>query len=164
MNERVPQGGFLIAKIHQVAGRVFNRLLKEHGIGDINSGQGRILFALWQKDEVPISELAAATQLEKSTLTAMLNRLETDGRIERGADPHDRRKTIIRSTAKNHGLEKKYLAVSRTMNEIFYRGLAVKDIEPFEKRLEKILGNLVAVENPGGRNMARTKDVQNGPD
>jgi len=42
------QGGFLIAKIHQTAGRVFARMLRERGI-QINPGQGRILFVLWKK-------------------------------------------------------------------------------------------------------------------
>jgi DNA-binding MarR family transcriptional regulator len=144
-------GGFLIAKVHQTGGRIFNRLLKQHGLGDINSGQGRILFVLWQKDDISISELSAATQLEKSTLTAMLDRLEKDGLVERVPSPSDRRSIIIRATPKNHALEKRYMAVSRKMNEIFYHGLTEKEINAFENRLETILENLVREEDEPDR-------------
>jgi DNA-binding MarR family transcriptional regulator len=144
-------GGFLIAKIHQTSGRIFNRLLKQHGLGDINSGQGRILFVLWQKDNISISELSAATQLEKSTLTAMLDRLEKDGLVERVPSPSDRRSIIIRATPKNRALEKRYMAVSREMNAIFYHGLTEKEIDAFENRLETILENLVREEDESGR-------------
>jgi DNA-binding MarR family transcriptional regulator len=143
-------GGFLIAKIHQAGGRIFNRLLKEYGLGDINSGQGRILYVLWRKDGISISELSAKTQLEKSTLTAMLDRLEKEKLVERVPSPSDRRSIIIRATPKNRSLEKKYLAVSREMNDIFYGGMAEKDIDTFEKSLDHILANLINEENISG--------------
>jgi DNA-binding MarR family transcriptional regulator len=147
MTEPVRTGGFLITKIHQVAGRIFNRLLKEHGIADINSGQGRILFVLWQSNNIPISELSAKTQLEKSTLTAMLDRLEKDGFIERIPSPDDRRKVIIRATVKNRNLEKQYLAVSREMIRLFYHNWTEHAIDAFERQLYILLNNLVAEEN-----------------
>ncbi len=146
MSGKVRTGGFLISKIHQVSGRIFNRLLKEYEIHGINSGQGRILFALWQEDNIPISGLSVRTQLEKSTLTAMLDRLEKDGFIERIPSKDDRRKIIIRSTDKNRNLEKKYMAVSREMTEIFYKGLTETAIDELERRLEDILENLVREE------------------
>jgi DNA-binding MarR family transcriptional regulator len=146
MTGKARTGGFLISKIHQVGGRIFNRLLKKYGIGDINSGQGRILFALWQEDNMPISGLAARTQLEKSTLTAMLDRLEKQGFVERITSKKDRRKIYIRGTDKNRGLEKRYMAVSREMTEIFYKGMTETVIDEFERRLEEILENLVREE------------------
>ena len=51
------EGGFLITKIHQITNRIFNQMLKDYGIEELNSGQGRILFALWQEDNIPIREL-----------------------------------------------------------------------------------------------------------
>ncbi|MHC4537337.1 MAG: MarR family winged helix-turn-helix transcriptional regulator [Planctomycetota bacterium] len=69
------QAGFLMAKIRQVGERIFVRMSKQHGI-EINPAQGRIMFALWQKDGISINELAKKTQLKKSTMTSMLDRLE----------------------------------------------------------------------------------------
>ena len=140
------EGGFLIAKIHQVSGRIFDRLLKNAGLGSINSGQGRILFALWQEDGIPISTLSSRTQLEKSTLTAMLDRLEADGLLERVASRDDRRKILIRSTGKNRRLESKYLSVSRAMAGIFYGDWGKTEIRGFELKLKELLDNLMQEE------------------
>ncbi|MBN1410311.1 MAG: MarR family transcriptional regulator [Spirochaetales bacterium] len=137
------QGGFLMSKIHQVAGRIFNKLLKKYGIEEINSAQGRILFVLWDKDNIPISEISEKTRLEKSTLTSMLDRLEQGGFIKRMPSPEDRRKIIISRTEKDRDFQDRYLAVSGEMTGIYYRGFSDKEIDGFEKKLEKILNNLI---------------------
>ena len=80
--EQQRQAGFLMAKIRQVGERVFLRRLKGSQI-EINPAQGRIMFALWRDDGVSIQELARKTQLGKSTLTSMLDRLEAMGYARR---------------------------------------------------------------------------------
>src|SRR5665811_1623465 len=95
------QGGFLVSKIHQLSGRVFARKLREHGIVSINPAQGRILFVLWQEDGISIQELAKRTSLGKSTLTSMIDRLESSGELTRVPAEGDRRKTLICLTQKD---------------------------------------------------------------
>ncbi len=143
--KKLRSGGFLITKIHQVAGRIFNKLLKKYEIEEINSSQGRILFALWEKDNIPISELSQKTQLEKSTLTSMLDRLEKDGFIARMPSKEDRRKIIIQRTEKDRKLQKKYLSVSDEMNNLFYQNFKESEIDDFENYLERILDNLTGI-------------------
>ena len=63
--------GFLISQIKQVQARIFQRLLQDSGVEEFNGPQGRILYVLWQKDEVPIVELSQKTGLAKNTLTVM---------------------------------------------------------------------------------------------
>ena len=77
------QGGFLITRIKQVGGRVFERILSEKNIDAFNGSQGRILYILWQKDGVPISELSKRTGLATTTLTSMLDRMEAANLIYR---------------------------------------------------------------------------------
>ena len=77
------EAGILIAKIHQLSGRVFNRKLKNNKLDKLNPAQGRIMFVLWNKNSLPIHELSKETQLSKSTLTSMLDRLEEAGYIKR---------------------------------------------------------------------------------
>jgi DNA-binding MarR family transcriptional regulator len=136
------EGGFLIAKIHQVSGRIFAKILKRHGIDQINPAQGRILFALWKKDEVPISELAKKTQLTKSTLTSMLDRLEEAGHTTRIRSKRDRRTIMVKLTENDGHLEKVYSKVSQEMINIFYRRFSQKEIDEFEGHLRRILANL----------------------
>src|SRR4030042_4303750 len=109
------QGGFLVARIHQLSGRIFARMLKEHGVEEINPRQGRIMFVLWRQDGLPISDLARRTQLGKSTLTSMLDRLEQAGWLKREPSRIDRREIIIRRTEKDKALEKLYVQVSEKM-------------------------------------------------
>lgn len=139
------QGGFLLAKIHRVAGRVFSRLLRDSGI-EINSAQGRVLFALWREDRIPITELARRTALGKSALTSMLDRLEAQGYVERVADPDDRRATRIARTDKDRAMEAAYRRVSDEMNRVFYAGFSTAEISRFERSLERILENLEGLE------------------
>lgn len=136
------QGGFLMAKIHQLSGRIFSKILKNYGVNEINPAQGRILFALWENDDMPITELSKKTQLEKSTLTTMLDRLEKDGFIQRIASKDDRRKIIIKRTDKDKSFQKIYYKVSDEMSDLFYNGFAEKEITIFENFLDKILNNL----------------------
>src|SRR4030042_153969 len=89
MMKQQRQAGFLMAKIRQVGERIFYRKLKESGI-EINPAQGRIMFALWQNDGISIQELAKKTQLGKSTLTSMLDRLEAMGDLRRPRPDPDR--------------------------------------------------------------------------
>lgn len=137
------EGGFLIAKIHQITNRMFTQMLKNYGIGELNSGQGRILFALWQEDNIPIRELSVKTQLTKSTLTTMLKRLEAAGFLTRNSDEDDERITNVKLSEKSKKLQKKYVEVSKKMTEVFYRTLTEEDIDQFEGYLRRILNNLI---------------------
>ncbi len=134
-----------MAKIRQVGGRISERILKKHNV-EINSAQGRIMFALWQKDGVSINELAKKTQLKKSTLTSMLDRLERMGYIRRQRSKKDRRKILIKRTEKDRTMEKKYVEVSEEMTRLFYKGFSKSEIDRFEEDLERILNNLTEFE------------------
>lgn len=140
-------GGFLISKIKQIQGRVFEKLLDEHGISEFNGAQGRILFVLWEKDDITVSELSQKTGLAKTTLTSMLDRLEEMGHIQRTSSPTDRRALKIVLTPEARMLEDKYNSVSDEMNDIFYGGFNDEEILAFETYLGKVLKNLLKKEN-----------------
>ena len=139
-------GGFLISKIKQIQGRVFEKLLAEHGIDEFNGAQGRILFVLWEDDNKPISELSEKTGLANTTLTGMLDRLEKSGYVRRVFDPADRRKVNIRLTDTARNLKDSYDTVSARMSGIFYEGFTDREILAFEKGLTRVLNNLTKKE------------------
>ncbi len=135
------KGGFLISKIHQIAGRIFTKILKDHEI-EINPAQGRIMFVLWQEEELSFNELAKKASLGKSTLTSMLDRLAKMGYIKRFRSKTDRRKIVIKTTEKDKKLHEKYAQVSKKMNEHYYKGFTEKEIDEFEEYLLRIFKNL----------------------
>ncbi len=138
--------GYLIAKIHQISGRIFAKKLKKYNITDINPAQGRIVFALWKKDGVSIVELGKETGLSKSTLTSMLDRLEESDHLKRVPSEEDRRKILIFLTEKNEKFQSKYVTVSREMTELFYLGFSEEERNQFELYLQRLLNNLLQVE------------------
>ena len=136
------KGGFLISRIKQTGTRIFDRMLAESGIDAFNGAQGRILYVLWQKDEISISSLAAQTSLANTTLTAMLDRMEATGLIVRKSDPKDRRNRLIALTEKARSLQEDYTKISEQMNEMYYIGFSEEEIMQFESYLLRILTNL----------------------
>lgn len=136
------EGGILIARIHQLAGRLLARKLKEHGVEALNPAQGRIMFVLWRRDGIPITELARETSLGPSTLTSMLDRLEAAGLVRREPAPDDRRRVLIRRSEKDRALQAAYDQVSLEMTREFYRGFGPARIDRFEDDLREILASL----------------------
>lgn len=136
------KGGFLISRIKQVGTRIFDRMLATSGIDSFNGAQGRILYVLWQKDEISISNLSAQTSLANTTLTAMLDRMEDIGLIVRKPDSKDRRNRLIALTEKAKSLQADYNRISQQMNEIYYTGFTETEIMQFESYLQRILNNL----------------------
>ena len=57
-----------------------------------------VLMALWEKDEVSVTELAAKVGLSKPTMTSLLKRLELIGYISRAFLSGDDRKKCISLT------------------------------------------------------------------
>ena len=100
------------------------------------------MFVLWKKDEISISELAKQTQLSKSTLTSMLDRLEKAGHITRIRPKKDRRTILLKLAEKDKSLQKIYSKVSDEMINIFYREFSHEEVDKFESYLKRILANL----------------------
>jgi MarR family transcriptional regulator, organic hydroperoxide resistance regulator len=136
------EGGILISQVHQLAGRVFARKLRDHGLDKINPAQGRILFALWKGDGIAIRELADRTKLQKSTLTSMLDRLEQDGLISRRPSADDRRVILVFLAQDHVVIRDLFLQVSHEMIDVFYAGFSQDEINVFEEKLKKIIKNL----------------------
>jgi DNA-binding MarR family transcriptional regulator len=135
------EGGYLVSQLHQLSGRIFEKKLKEQKV-DINQAQGKIIFALWKKDRIPISDLSKETALSKSTLTTMLERLEKSGHLTREQSESDKRTTIVCLTSKSSALREDYQKVSVDMTELYYKGFSSEEISQFESFLKRILANL----------------------
>ncbi len=138
--------GFLISQIKQVQGRIFQRLLQASGVAEFNGPQGHILYVLWQTEGIPIVELARKTGLAKTTLTAMLARMEQAGLIRRTAAPGDRRQSLIQLTPRARGLQQRYEQVSQQMNELYFAGFSPQEIRALEQALDRVVRNLEQAE------------------
>lgn len=141
------QGGFLITQIKQIGGRIFEKLLVKAGVEEFNGAQGRILYILWQDDDIPIVELSRKTGLAKTTLTSMLERMENADLIMRIPDPSDKRKILVSLTDTARKLSDEYNKISQEMNNFYYSGFSENEIVSFENTLQRILSNLIEKEH-----------------
>ncbi len=67
---------------------------------DLTYTQFIVLMALWEKEDISISQLAVRTGLSKATMTPLLKRLEQKGLIQRQMLPgNDRQKSVVLTEA-----------------------------------------------------------------
>lgn len=135
------KGGFYISQIKQLQDRIFERMLSENGI-EISGGQGRILFVLWKKDHLTISEISEQTSLAKNTVSVVVDGMVRKGIVERETNPSNRRQTIISLTDYAQSMREQYEVVSRQMNQLFYQGFSEQEQKEFESFLARILKTL----------------------
>ena len=135
------KGGFYISQIKQLQDRIFERMLSENGI-EISGGQGRILFVLWKKDHLTISEISEQTSLAKNTVSVVVDGMVRKGIVERETNPSNRRQTIISLTDYAQSMREQYETVSRQMNQLFYQGFSEREQKEFESFLARILKTL----------------------
>lgn len=135
------EGGTLISQIHQVSQRVWYDVLSRNGLEDLAGARGRVIFALWSEDNIPIKKLVEKTSLDKATLTGIIDRLERDGYVKRIPSPDDKRATLISRTGKDEIFKSKIPEVSRQQNKLFYKGFSTNEIKDFENYLIRILQN-----------------------
>ena len=135
-------GGFLISQVKQLSDRIFEKILKEKGVNEFNGAQGRILYILWNNNNISIKKISIFTKLAKTTLTTMLERMENQGLIKRIDGVKDKRETLIALTDKAKLLQNDYYDVTNRMEKIFYRNFNESEIKNFENILKKIIENL----------------------
>ena len=135
------EGGTLISQIHQVSQRVWYDVLSRNGLEDLAGARGRVIFALWNEDNIPIKKLVEKTSLDKATLTGIIDRLERDGYVKRISSPDDKRVTLISRTGKDEIFKSKIPEASAQQNKLFYKGFSTSEIKDFENYLKRILQN-----------------------
>lgn len=145
------QGGFLMTQIKQVGGRIFEQMLRDYGIVEFNGAQGKILYVLWEYQELSITKISKLTSLAKTTLTSMLDRMEEGGLICRRQNPESRREILVSITPQAQRLRTSYEEISDRVNDVYYRGFTQQEVVIYEQYLARILDNLEKCEEENRR-------------
>lgn len=130
----------LIHEISLMIARIFNRRMKESGL---TRSQWQVLYQLNRKDGQTQTELAELLIIAKPPLGKMVDRLESEGWVERRADAADRRAKRVFLTEKAAGLieplENEVHAIACCATEHFSRN----ELETLRSLLLKVHCNLV---------------------
>jgi len=121
-----------ISQINAEANKLIVDELKQHNLSGLAPSHGGILVFLYQHEEgVPISSVTAYIHKDKSTVTALVNKLEKMGLLEKFKHVSDSRSTMVKLTQK--GMETKPIVLG-----VVSKKLLSKTYEGFEEA-EKLL-------------------------
>ncbi|GGF03658.1 hypothetical protein GCM10011611_06400 [Aliidongia dinghuensis] len=109
---------------------------------DLTYPQYLAMLVLWERDGLTVKEIGERLFLDSGTLTPLLKRLETAGRIRRARDPDDERQVRITLTDAGHALRAEAAAVPPAL--ICATKLPVAGLLGLRDELESLRTNLDA--------------------
>jgi DNA-binding MarR family transcriptional regulator len=98
MERELPSSLLMFISSRAAANRIFEAL-QERGFHDVTIAQSRLMMGI-DPDGTRLSVLAERAQIAKQTATALVDKLERAGYVERVADPTDGRARLVRMTAR----------------------------------------------------------------
>ncbi|MDE1762913.1 MAG: MarR family transcriptional regulator [Thaumarchaeota archaeon] len=110
------------------------------GLG-LTSSQWKIILALNLFDGLSQKELADKIYVDDSTLVPVIDKMETNGLIERRPDPKDRRHNRIFLTKKSESTVDSIIKIILHLRKTLYRGIPREDQESMRPHLKKIINN-----------------------
>jgi len=135
------QVGFLLSRATWAMNNAVNRLLRENGHPDISVAYFAVLQALWENDRMSITDLGEKAQLEKSTMTSLIDRMEGAGLVRREDHPTDRRAYQICLTTRGKELEQNLDEVVSRVYKHLTRGIAEEDLQKSIKVCKRLIQN-----------------------
>lgn len=116
--------------------------LENHGINGISTSHGEIIGFLLKMGPLQMGRIAEITGKDKSTVTALINKLILQGYVKKYPDKEDNRIAIIKLTRKGMSLSKSYDDISNKLRETSYKGLSDNEKDDLAAILSKIEKNL----------------------
>jgi DNA-binding MarR family transcriptional regulator len=127
--------GFLLAKAYQRACVIFKEAFEGY---DLTPQQFGLLGFLWQEDGSTQAELSAKSQIDRTTMGGLIDRLEKEGLVVRRSHPDDRRAYRICLTERGKALEIELAPLAAKAQQNFIARLDPHEVETLKSLLEKI--------------------------
>jgi DNA-binding MarR family transcriptional regulator len=132
----------LIAKIRGKVNRFIEAEMAQQGLRGIVTSHGDILFALFQQPKLTMAEIAARIGRDKSTVTALVDKLAGLGYVVKERDTEDARVFYLTLTPKGRELQPSFEAISGKVLSVFYQNVSEKEKEELLRILTQIHQNL----------------------
>ncbi len=127
--------GFLLAKAYQRACALFKEEFDRY---DLTPQQFGVLAFLWIQDGLSQAELSARSQIDRTTIGGIVDRLEKEGMVQRADDPDDRRAFKVMLSDKGKTMEDELCAVANRVLEKVVAPLSLEEHATLVRILEKI--------------------------
>lgn len=110
-------------------------------------GWRRVLFHLAHNDQLTQLELAKRTHLSTPAVSVTLQKMESEGLVERRSDPTDQRAILVNLTEKGREADRKVIgAIHQTEDELLCN-ITPEEFEQIRPVLEKMYRNLAEKED-----------------
>jgi DNA-binding MarR family transcriptional regulator len=130
------QLGYLLGRAHLEHRAIAERELASLGL----SGKGfGALILLVQEGPLSQQRLGQRQGVDRTTMVAVVDELESSGYVERRRDPRDRRAYSLHATAKGRRVLKRAAEATQRAEETFLASLPATD----RRRLKQLLRTLV---------------------
>lgn len=103
-----------------------------------------VMLVLWEIDNVRVSKIAERLELDSSTITPLLKRLETAGLIKRVRDKDDERIVKISLTEVGNSLQNELAQVQQGV--ACKTGLGVKEFQQLTDTLHRLISKMASNE------------------
>jgi DNA-binding MarR family transcriptional regulator len=131
----------LISQIREKANRFLVNELKSHNMSGLAPSHGDILWALFKHETLSMKELAELIDRDKSTVTALVNKLIFLGYVGKQPDLADSRVTLISLTDEGRDLKDDLTDISQKLISKVYKTLSDNERDSLIVLLTKINDN-----------------------
>ena len=121
------------SRLRESGNRFILAELEKVGLSDIAPSHGDILVRLLACEACNMSELAKQVHRTKSTVTALVEKLERNGI----PDPEDSRGVLVRLTDKGRALEPAFEAISNGLQRLITDRLSEEEAALLDRLLDK---------------------------
>lgn len=131
----------LISKIKNKVNRFIVAEMMKHGVEGIITSHGDIIYALFKKPRLTMADISKRIGKDKSTVTALVDKLVRLGYVTKERDREDTRVVYVTLTPKGSELEPIFETISKEMLDVFYLNISEKEKEDLLNILKKIYDN-----------------------
>lgn len=133
----LPSVGRLIGFASRATTALCERRLAAH---DLTLQQWILLTALWRKNGLTISELAAYYRVKDPTASSLVDRMEAKSLVVRKRSTDDRRKVIVCLTAKSEALSH-LIGFYEQINDVLLSDFSDEEAASFISLMERVIAN-----------------------
>ena len=116
--------------------------LHQHELHDLIPTHGNILTALYESEsKLTMKDIAKKIGKDKSTVTALINKMELLGYVKKEKSVDDKRITYINLTQKAYDIQDKYNLISKDVNTTAFGNFTPEEKIEFLRLLKKLGSN-----------------------
>lgn len=150
-----------LSRTLRLSNQLLQHLVEQRGLDGIVTSHGSILALLFERGEVSMSDLAAYTQRDPSTVTALVKKLVAKGLVKTERSTVDRRSVMVALTEEGNAMRGDFDDISARLTAVWRAGIDPSDLETMQRVLGKVRANLeeaLEAESPSHTAKGQTRE------